>query len=151
MALRNIIAPVAALIFASAFTFSPATAAPANSSDHGGARAGGGGGSHSAGARSSGGAPPAHHGGGGFHGGYHASGGNHYAGHRSYGRTYYHYQPHYRHYYGGGTFVFPWGLFGAFGQPPYYYVGHSYLVCRYRWVRRHGRLVRRRYCWRRYR
>lgn len=137
MALRNIIAPVAALLLASAVGFSPALAARANNAV---ARAN----APSSGGKPSNASSPSKS--STVRSGRHASAGRRYAGHRSRGRSYYRtyrYRPHYD----GGVFVFPWGLFGAYGAPYPYYAGPTHIVCRTRWVRRHGRLVRRRYCW----
>ena len=136
MALRNITLPTAALLFTLALACAPVMAAPAGSQSG----SGGGGNSHS-----SGGGGASHSGGGG-HGGHHFGGtgfhryggGAHFAGHRSSRRF------HRSH--GNGVFFF------GFGAPyPYYYGNNSYVVCRYRRVRYHGRWVRRRYCWRQYR
>ncbi len=132
MALRNITVPIAALLFATALACTPVMAAPAGSHASSGGRAShsGGGGmtAHSSGVRS-----------GGFRSGAHVSGGPRHAGHRSGGRS------HRLH--RGGGFVFGFGL----GAPyPYYYADDSYIVCRYRRVRYHGRWVRRRYCWRQF-
>ena len=142
MALKTIIAPLAAALFASAVAVTPA-----------GAAIFGGGGNSGGGSQSAAPSGGGNSGGGAFRGGgggarsapaprsgSRSRGGRSYPSHRGSG--------HYRSYGGGGVFLFPWAGFGA--PSPYYQEDDGYLVCRYRRVRYHGHWVRRRYCWREY-
>ena len=149
MALRTIIAPLAAALFASAVAWTPA----------GAAIFGGGGGSSSGGSQSAAPSGGGSSGGGAFHSGG-GSGARSAPANRSrnysrgshprnnYRRGGYPRHDYRGHYGSGGAFIFPWSTFGA--PYPSYYEDDGTIVCRYRRVRYHGRWVRRRYCWREY-